>query len=546
MLKKIYNSKTKTITFTAALLALSGILSRVLGLLRDRLLAGNFGAGQQLDIYFAAFRIPDFVYGILIAGGVGAAFLPVFSKYFKEEDEKWSKESLELVNNVLNCFFLILIAVCSIIALFAPFFVSLVIPGFEGESRKLTIDLTRIMLFSPILFGLSGIFSGVLHYFNRFFAYSLAPILYNLGIIFGIVFLVPIFGIFGLAYGVILGAFFHLIVQVPAAFSSGYRYIPVFNFNFPGLRKIFFLMIPRMAAVAVSHINLIVITAIASTLAVGSIAVFNFSNNLHYFPVGIIGFSFAISSFPTFSKFWANGQKAEFFKNLSSSVRQILFLIVPASFLMFLLRAQIVRVVLGTGQFGWLETRLTVASLGIFCLGIFASGLVPLLSKAFFALHDTKTPLIIGFFSVISNISFSLFFVFLLNGSNFFSFFMRDILKLYGIENIEVIGLPLALSISAVFQFFLLFFFLYKKIGDFGMKEIYDSLMRIMFGCIFMSVTVYYSLWFLSSYVDMRTFFGVMSQALISGALGGVVYLSILVIINAPEIKSIKRMLYLK
>ncbi len=546
MLKKIYNSKSKTIAFSATLLVISGIVSRFLGLFRDRLLAGNFGAGEELDIYFAAFRVPDLIYGILIAGGVGAAFLPVFSESLNKKEKEnsnteWTKESLFLVNNVLNCFFLILVLVCLLIAVFASFIVPFVIPGFDMESKRLTISLTRIMLFSPILFGLSGIFSGVLHYFRRFLAYSLAPILYNVGIIFGIIFFVPLFGIYGLAYGVILGAFFHFIIQIPAAFFSGYRYIPTFDFKFPGLRKIFYLMIPRMAGIAVSHINLIVVTAIASTLAIGSIAVFNFSNNLHYFPIGIIGFSFAISSFPEFSKFWANGQKKEFFDGLSLSIRQVLFLIIPASFLMFLLRAQIVRVVLGTGEFGWVETRLTVASLGIFAIGIFAGGLIPLLSKAFFALQDTKTPLFIGFISVILNLFLSFLFIFLLKQENYFNLFFRDILKLYGIENIEVIGLPLAISISAIFQLLLLSFFLYNKIGDFGLREIKNSFIKIFFASLLMSFTTYLFLFIMSTLVDMRTFLGVMIQALFSVFFGGVVYFVSLVLMKSSEINIIKR-----
>lgn len=543
MLKKIYHSRTNTITFGAALIALSGIISRLLGLLRDRLLAGNFGAGEELDIYFAAFRLPDLIYGILIAGGVGAAFLPVFSEYFKEEDGTWSKDSLNLVNNVLNCFFLILFLVCIIIAIFTPFIISFIIPGFDDESKKITIDLTRIMLLSPVLFGLSGIFSGVLHYFRRFLAYSLAPILYNFGIILGILFFVPYFGVYGLGYGVILGAFLHFIIQIPATKNTGYKYSFTFNFNFPGIKKIFKLMIPRMVGIAVSHINLIIITAIASMLLAGSITVFNFSNNLNSLPIGIIGFSFAISSFPSFSKFCADGKKTEFFRNLSSSIRQVLFFIIPASFLVFLLRAQIVRVVLGTGEFGWVETRLTIASLGVLSISIFASGLIPLLTKSFFALQDTKTPLFIGFFSVVLNIFFSLFFVFLFREENYFTLFFRDLLRLYGIENIQVVGLSIALSISAIFQFLFLFFYLYKKIGDFGIRKIYNSFIKILFGSIFMSFFVYYSLLIMSNFVNMQTFLGVVAQAVVSGTIGGVVYILILILVKSEEISSIKNII---
>jgi len=539
MIKRVFNSRTKTVTFAAFILAVSGIISRLLGLVRDRLLAGSFGAGEELDIYFAAFRIPDFVYGILIAGGITAAFLPVFSEYFKE-DKKWSEQSLDFINNVLNCFFLLLVVICGILAIFTPQIISLIIPGFSLANKALAVTMTRIMFLSPIFFGLSSIFSGVLHYFDRFLVYSLAPILYNLGIIFGIIFLVPIFGIFGLAYGIILGALFHLIIQIPAAKNSGYHYRFLFNFNYPGLKKIFKLMVPRTIGSAAYHINLIVITAIASTLTAGSISIFNFSNNLHYFPIGIIGISFAISSFPVFSRAWANGQKKEFLDSFSSTFSQILFFIIPLSFLMFFLRAQIVRLILGTGQFGWWETRLTAASLGIFCLGIFASSLIPLLTRAFFALQDTKTPVAISLFSVAVNVSASFFFVYILSFSNYFRSFIVVFLDLYNIENIKIVGLPLALSLAVLFQLVLLLFFLYRKLGCLGGKGIFQSLVKILIASIIMSFFVYFVRQISAGFVNMHTFGGILYQTLLSALAGILIYFLAVLILKSPEIKTIK------
>ncbi len=540
MIQRVLNSQTKTITFAAFILAVSSLISRLLGLFRDRLLAGRFGAGEELDIYFAAFRIPDFVYGILIVGGITAAFLPVFSEYFKKEDKKWSSEALEFTNNVLNCFLVLLVFICLVLAIFTPVIIKFIIPGFSPENRAFTIALTRIMFLSPILFGLSSIFSSILHYFNRFLVYSLAPILYNLGIIFGIIFLVPIFGIFGLAYGVILGAFLHLAIQIPAAKASGYRYKWVFNFKYPGLKKIFKLMLPRTIGSTAYHINLIVITAIASTLTAGSIAVFNFSNNLYHVPIGFIGISFALSSFPVLSRVWAEGKKEEFLDKFSSTFRQILFFIIPISLLMFLLRAQIVRIVLGTGEFGWLETRLTAASLGVFSLGILAGALIPVLVRAFFALQDTKTPVIIGISSMIVNVGFSFFFVYLLGFSNGFRDLFVTVLDLQGIDNIKIIGLPLALSLAAVFQLVLLLIFFNKKIGDFRIKQILKSLIKISIAAIIMFVFAYFIRQISVMFVNLETFKGVFYQAVFSFLIGCLVYFFITFILKSPEIKIIK------
>jgi len=536
MIRRIFNSQTKTITFAAFLLAASILISRILGLIRDRILAGRFGAGSELDIYFAAFRIPDFVYGILIMGGITAVFLPVFSEYFKKNEE----EAWQLTNNTLNCFLVFLIAICSILAIFTPFLINFITPGFSPEQKSLAVVLTRIMFLSPILFGLSSVFSGILHYFNRFLIYSLAPILYNLGIIFGILYLYPLFGLSGLAYGVILGAFFHWIIQVPAAKLSGYKYRFTFNFKYPGLMKMFRLMIPRTIGAAAYHINLIVITAIASTLVAGSIAVFNFSNNLQYFPIGIIGSSFAIASFPALSRAWAGGLKEEFLSNFSSTFRQILFLITPISLLIFLLRAQIVRIILGTGQFGWLETRLTAACLGIFCLGIFAFTFIPFLARTFYSFQNTKTPVIIGLIAMAINIFLSFFFVWLLEYSNFFQGFMIAGLNLQGIENITVIGLPLALSISGISQFFLLLVFLKKEIGDIKLNEIWNSFKKILTANILMVVAVYFFLQFVASFVNMQRFSGVFFQALSAAVIGVLVYLLVAFFLKSPEIKVIK------
>lgn len=549
MLNHILNSKTKTVTSAAFLLAISSLISKILGLIRDRLLAGRFGAGEELDIYFAAFRIPDFVYGILIAGGITVAFLPIFSEYFQKRikessKEEWPVGATEFTNNLLNCFLFLLVLVCLILAIFTPFIINFIIPGFSPANKAITIQLTRIMFLSPILFGLSSIFSGILQYFDRFLIYSLAPILYNLGIIFGIVFLVPLFGISGLAYGVILGAGLHFFIQLPAAKTSGFKYKLVFNFKYPGIKKVLKLMIPRTIGAAADNLNLIVITAIASTLTAGSIAIFNFSNNLQNFPIGIIGISFAISSFPVLSRYLANGQKKEFLENFSSSFRQIIFLIIPLSFLLFLLRAQIVRLILGTGEFGWRETRLTAASLGFFCFGIIASSLIPLVARAFFSFQNTKTPVIIGITSVILNIFFCSLFVSLLNYQNIFRDFLASLLKLQDIKNIEVIGLPLGFSLSVGLQLLLLLIFLYKRIGDFRIKEILQSFKNILVASVLMAVCTYFLLKIFAGLVNMQTFFGVLLQTVLASFAGIFIYFLAVLFLRSPEIKIIKSSIF--
>ena len=303
-------------------------------------------------------------------------------------------------------------------------------------------------------------------------------------------------------------------------------------------------MFPRTIGATAYHINLIVITAIASTLVVGSIAIFNFSNNLQNFPIGLIGSSFAIAAFPALSRAWANGQKEKFLENFSLVFRQILFLIIPISLLTFLLRAQIVRLILGTGQFGWIETRLTAACLGLFCFGIFAFTFIPFLARTFYSFQDTKTPVLIGITSMGLNIILCFFLVWLLSFPNVFNQFLISILKLQGIQNIQIIGLPLALLISGIFQFSLLLLFLRKKIGDIKLKEIWKSLQKILFAGILLIVFTYLTLHFVANFVNMQTYFGVLTQTILAGLMGIFIYILITFFLKSPEIKTIKSAIF--
>jgi len=536
MLNKIFNSQTNSIGAAAGILAISALISRVLGLIRDRLLAGNFGAGPELDIYFAAFRIPDFVYNVLIAGGIVVAFLPLFSEYLARNE----KNSWQFTNNVLNIFLFFLILISLILFIFTPLLVKLVAPGFNPQQMALTILLTRLMFLSPIFFGLSSIFSGILQYFNRFLVYGLCPILYNLGIIGGIIFLAPYFGVLGVALGVILGAFFHFAIQIPSAINCGFKYQPIFNFRDPGIKRVFKLMIPRTFATAAYQINLIVITAIASTLATGSIAIFNFANNLQYFPIGIIGISFAIAVFPALSRAWAEAKKEEFIKSFSSAFRQVLYLIIPTSILIFILRNQIVEIILRYGQFTQEASQLTAASLGLFCLGIFALSLALLIFRAFFAFQDTKTPTLIAVVGMVLNIILSFYFTWLLKFPNAFGNFLIKIFSLSGIQDIAVLGLPLAFSLTGISQIILLMIFLYKKIGDYKLKEIFNSFSKILIASILMIIGIYLVLYLISPFLNLQTFLGVFWQTIIVGLAGALVYLLATFCLKSPEIDSIK------
>lgn len=488
---------SNSITGAAFLIAAMGLASRFFGLIRDRILASKFGAGDTLDAYYAAFKLPDMVFNLLILGALSAAFVPVFTSLISQDKKK---EAWKLANSVLSVGVIALLLIASLSFIFAPQIVSLIAFGFEQEKQMLVVKLTRIMLASPIILGISGILGGILNSHKKFFFYSIAPIFYNFGIIIGALFLTERFGPIGLALGVVLGAFLHFLVQIPEAVRCGLKFRFEIDFKNDKLLKVGKLMIPRTMGLAVAQINFLVVTVLASTLASGSLAIFNFANNLQSVPLGVFGISFALAAFPTLSGHWAKGKKDEFVESFSKTFREIMFFIIPLSVMLIVFRAQIVRVVLGAGEFDWEDTILTFQALGIFSLSLFAQSLIPLLARSFYAFHNTKIPFFVGIFSEALNLGIAL-----------------ALIGKFGI-----LGLVWAFSISTIANMLLLFVILYKKIGNLNESEIIQSAAKTIVATLFAAITAQTLKYAVSHIVDMQTFFGVFFQ-LTSALLGALV-----------------------
>lgn len=517
MLRKIFSKSIDSITTAAALVAMSSLASRVLGVLRDRILAGKFSAGAVLDTYYAAFRIPDLIFNLVVLGALSAGFIPIFTQLIKKNNvdkdvsKDENKEAWLLVSNVLN-FLLIALAVLSLIGvIFAPTLTNLIAPGFSEAQKIDTIALTRIMFLSPIFLGLSGIMGGVLQSFKRFLIYSLAPIFYNLGIIIGAVFFVNWWGISGLAWGVVLGAFMHFLIQVPSVRGLGFRYKTYISWRDKNLRKLAKMMVPRTMSLAISQINLVVITVIASGLSEGSLSAFNFANNLQAFPVGIFGISFAIAAFPVLS------EQAHNYKNLaahfSQTVRQILFFVIPSTILIIALRAQIIRVVYGTGNFDWRATVMTMDTLGFFAISLFAQALIPLLTRVYYAKHNSKTPFYFGLVSIFINIVLSFYFG-----------------KLLGVA-----GLALAFSIASIVNLLLLWSWLYVKVGPLDLVHIVKSSLKFVFASIAAGLSVQIMKSLVWPFIDMTKFSGVFIQLSTSFVTGLLVYALFCYLLGSEE-----------
>lgn len=371
---------------------LSGLVSRALGLLRDRMLAHDFGAGPVLDAYFAAYRLPDLLYNLLIVGGLSAVFLPIVSRHLAS-DAEGRAVAFRVANTLLTAVSLLLTGIALILVLLAPLLVQVMVPGFDDERSRLTVVFTRIMLLQPVLLGLSSILSGLLLAFHRFRAYAAAPVFYNAGIILGILFFVPAVGLQGLAWGVVFGAVLHLLVQVPAVARIGFRLRLTPPFALDSFREVSQLFIPRLVALLGNQVGGIVVTVVGSGLLAGSISAYLLADNLRSVPVGLVGIPLAVAAFPFLATAVARQRAQVFVSTLVDTVRLTLFFAVPASVFLILLRSQIVRVILGTGSFDWEDTRTTLSVLGILSVAIVAQSLIPLLARAFFSLHDTRTPM---------------------------------------------------------------------------------------------------------------------------------------------------------
>jgi len=514
--KKLFNTQSKTIAAAAVILGAASLVSRLLGLFRDRILAGQFGAGDELDIYYAAFRIPDLVYSLLVLGAISAGFIPVFVKYLqKDKSQSW-----HLANSVLNLMALSLIVICSLLIIFTPWLIKLVAPGFSPEKLSLTVQLTRLMFLSPFFLGLSAVFGGILQSFRRFLIYALAPIMYNLGIIFGALVLVNYFGLLGLAYGVVLGAFLHMLIQIPAAYVCGFRWQSVFDFKFAGARRIFKLMPPRILSLALSQINFWVMTVFASFLAVGSIAVYNLAHNIWSFPLGIFGISFALAAFPKFSQFAQKKQVVAFVKTFSLTLRQILFFTLPSAALFIILRAQIVRVILGTGRFDWQDTILTLQTLAYFSICLFSEALILLFLRGFFAWEDTRTPFLIGLLATGIRLSTAWFLA----------------------RSLGVPGLALGFSLGSIVYLVLLFVALRKKLRskaskNLDEKNIFVSGAKMLAASFLAALTAYVALQFLAPLVNTATGLGLLIQGGLAGIFGILIYLFFTWLFRLDELK---------
>ena len=540
---RVFSKEFGNVNQAALLLGFFTLLSQILALFRDRSIAHFIGPSPILDAYYAAFRVPDLIF-ISIASLVSITVLIPFI-VAKMQGGQVTKEARKFMDSVFTVFFSMMILV-SIVAFFLmPYLIHIVAPGFTAIMQMKVIQISRIMLISPILMGLSNLFGTVTQLFRRFFLYSLSPVFYNFGIIFGVIFLYPIFGIYGLAMGVVFGALMHFLIQAIASSGCGFRPRFSFSINFKDIKRVAFVSLPRTLGLSFNNIALIAIISFASFLKSGSISIFNLSFNLQSVPLNIIGISYAVAAFPTLAKSFSGGKIDDFKSHLKSSARQVIFWSLPITFLFIVLRAQIVRVILGSGSFSWENTRLVAASLAIFSISIVAQGLIALFARAYYAGGNTRRPLLINFISSVSIILFSYLFLYIFKNYSFFKYFIESLLKVSDIPGTEVLMLPLAYSLGTIINFILLWFFIKK---DFVRKEqfIVKTFFQSLGASFFIGFISYLSLNIFSSVFGTITFWGIFLQGFISGILGISIGILVLYLLKNEELKELVKVLKTK
>lgn len=518
--------KKLTVSSAAIILAATGLVSNILGLFRERLIAGHFGASHETDIFYASFRIPDLIFNLLILGAVSSVFIPIFI----EKMTKGNKEEVQkFANSFLNFMLLSAIVFCIVVFILAPKLVPLLLPGFFDQKIETsfnvystTVNMIRIMLLSPIFFAISGILSGILNSHKRFVAYSLVPIVYNISIILSMIFLIDKFhpSIYAPAVGAAIGAFMTVLIQIPSTFRTGYRWKPIIDFKTGEIARIFKIMAPRSLTIGTSQINLVVDTIVLSYLAAGSISELNYANNIQTVPTVIFGIAIATAIFPALAESFAKNDMDEFMDRFSWSARRILFFMIPATIGIIVLRAQIVRLLFGTGNFDWEATYWTTKTLLFFSFGLVAQGLIPLLYKAFFAIQDTKTPFYIGIIVMIINAILSI---------------TLPFVPLWGLG---VAGVALAFSIAGIVNVVLLAIFLHEKIGILDPDhKIFESTTRLIVASVFMGIVVHYSLYLFDIITDTQKVFGLFLQTTGAVALGGICYFFLSWLFKCEETK---------
>jgi len=507
----------RQIAQAAALVMVLFVISRLLGLAREVIIGHQFGTGGDLDTYLAAFRLPDLLFQLIAGGALGSAFIPAFAGLLAQEKRR---RAWRLASSIINLVMLVLTILSFLAGLLAPILVKQIIaPGFGPAQQAMTVDLMRLMLVTPIVFGVSGILMGILNSYQHFLLPALAPALYNLAIISGAILLSPTMGVEGLAIGVVVGSLLHLAIQLPGLRRRDGFYALRFGLGDENVREVGRLMLPRTIGLAAVQINFLINTILASRLPSGSLSALNYAWLIMLLPQGIFAQAIATAAFPTFSALAARDKMDEFRSTVSSTLRAILFLSVPATVGLIMLRVPLIQVLLERGAFDARSTEWVATALGFYALGLAGHSAVEILSRAFYALHDTVRPVGVGLGAMTLNIVLSL--------------ILGRPVESGGMAHA---GLALANSIATLLEMAILWVLLERKAGGMPWRELGSSLARILGASAVMGLVLWSFLYYLGGISPWITAIGGI-------LIGGGMFLLAAMVLRAPEPVSVWNML---
>lgn len=533
-------TKKQTSLLSAAFVIMVMIAaSRLLGLFRNRVLAGYFPV-ETLSLYFAAFRLPEVIFEILVFGSLSSAFVPTFTDYLSRGKKK---EAWYIAGASLNLWLAVFAVFGLIVLIFAPVFYGVMAAGFSPVEMKQIVSLARLLLLAQGFFVVSYFLTGVLESTQRFLVPAIAPLFYNLGIILGAVFLHHRLGIFAPTLGAVVGAFLHFAVQFLPARHLGFRFLAKIDLRHHGVTKIGRLALPRMLELTVLQVGKSVELFLASLVSSAAYAYFTFANSLQLLPIGLFGVSLSKASLPMLSKQASQKQWADYKNTFLASFREIVFLVLPMAVFLAVLRIPIVRLVFGASRFDWTATVETGRTLSAFSVGITAQALLYLFNRAFYALHDTVTPVKVSVVAIVIN---SL---------------LGALLVL--VFRLPVWSLALSFSISSVFQVVILWRLLYRRLNNWSLADFLLPLSKVFVAALIAGSLVFIFLKLFDrsatiGVVGLFTFalphgaFGgltldtrqtgqLLLLTLLAGSLGSMVYLFLTWLLGVEEIRVLSR-----
>ena len=497
-----------------------------------------FGAGSELDIYYAAFRIPDFLF-ISVASIVS---LSVLIPFIIEKDSQ-SRQALRGFIDSVFSFFAILMLLAAILAYFLmPQLSQILFKGFSAVAIEEVVFISRLLLLSPVILGLSNLFGSLTQAYNRFLIYALAPILYNAGIVIGILFFSQKLGILGAVIGVILGASLHLLVQVPYVWQSGFLPRLTFRPDWNLIKKVAKISFPRTLTLSMSSIVLLFLVAMAARIAPGSISIISLSNNIQGISLSLIGVSYSLAAFPTLSRKFQEKDMKAFVEQMAISARFIIFWSLPLSATLVVLRAQIVRVLLGSGLFDWSATRLTAAAVALFIVSSLFQSLMLLFMRGFYSAGITRKPFYIN---LISSLALGLITYYLLEffyRSNTFHLFITALMKVEDLPTSAVLMLPLGFSLGTFINTVILWYAFEREFPGFSQGIVRTLFEGVGAACI-MGAASYAGLNLFAHLFNTDTLAGIFMQGILAGILGIAAGILVLVALKSQELSQVSKVL---